>query len=96
MDRNEIRFRVTRAVQPRLNAFLSLRGIQTQGAVEDIIGVRDRKYLAGQTGFEFRATRQVSVLGSYDYAWQEFEGEPSDAASNAVMFSLVYEPRRQD
>jgi len=95
VDRDELRFRVRREVKPRLAAFANLRSIRTVGSVEEVAAVRDRDYLTARVGFEWRMNRPTRVLGAYDYAWQEFEGEPSDAASNAISLSFVYEPRRR-
>jgi hypothetical protein len=36
------------------------------------------------------------VLGAYHYDWQEFEGGLTDATSNQINFSVIYEPRRRD
>jgi hypothetical protein len=104
VERNELRFGMRRDVRARLAVFANLRGVRTQGAVERIADVRDRDYLTGRIGFEWRMSRPLRVLGAYDYAWQEFEaeqlelipGEPSDATSNAVSLSFIYEPRRRD
>lgn len=95
VDRDELRFRVRREVKPRLAAFANLRSIRTVGSVEEVAAVRDRDYLTARVGFEWRMNRPTRVLGAYDYAWQEFEGEPSDATSNAISISFVYEPRRR-
>ncbi len=56
--------------------------------------MRDRKYAAGSTGFEWRANRQFSLHGEYDYTWQKFADQPNDASSNGVIVSVIYEPRR--
>jgi hypothetical protein len=92
--RDELRFRVNRDLRPRLGAFFSLRALRSEGAVEDVADVRDREYLTGTAGLEWRMSRQYTLRGAYDYAWQEFEGDPSDAQSNAVTLSVIYEPRR--
>jgi hypothetical protein len=94
VNRDELRFRITRAMSPRLAGHLALRGIRTEGALADLQEVRDRKYAAGTAGFEWRVSRQYALLGSYNYTWQEFEAEPDNAVSNGVNLSIVYEPRR--
>lgn len=94
VNRDELRFRVNRAFQPRLSGFFALRGVRSSGVENDVAPVRDRDYVTARAGFEWRANRQFSVVGAYDYAWQEFSGEPHDAVSNGVNLSLVYEPRR--
>ena len=94
VNRDELRFRITRAMSPRMSGHLALRGIRTEDAVEDLQQIRNRNYAAGTAGFEWRVARQYSLLGSYHYTWQEFEGELNDAVSNGVNLSIVYEPRR--
>jgi hypothetical protein len=95
VNRDELRFRLTRTFQPRFSGFLAVRGIRTTELANDsITAVRNRKYATGSTGFEWRANRQFSIAGVYEYQWQEFQGEPNDARSNGVNLSVVYEPRR--
>ena len=53
-----------------------------------------RKYAIGEVGFEWRWLRPGSLTGSYDYRWQEYENEPSDASANAFLIGIVYEPKR--
>jgi hypothetical protein len=93
-DRDELRFRVTRVFQPRFSGFLAMRGIRTTGLQNNATSVRERKYATGSTGFEWRANRQFSIQGAYDYAWQKYQGDLTAAVSNGVNLSLVYEPRR--
>jgi hypothetical protein len=81
-------------MSPKMAGHLALRGIRTEGAVEEALLVRERKYAAASAGLEWRWSRQYSLVGSYNYTWQEFEGEPADATSNGVSLSVVYEPRR--
>lgn len=95
LNRDELRFRLTHQFQPRFSGFIALRGIKTHSLGNDLADpVRDRKYATGSTGFEWRASRQISLTGQYAYRWQEFENTPTDARSNGVFVSLVYEPRR--
>jgi hypothetical protein len=93
VNRDELRFRITRAMSPKMAGHLALRGVRTEGAVEELL-VRDRKFAAASAGLEWRWSRQYALVGSYNYTWQEFEGEPADATSNGVSLSVVYEPRR--
>jgi hypothetical protein len=93
VNRDELRFRITRAMSPKMAGHLALRGIRTESAVEELV-LRDRDYAAASAGLEWRWSRQYSLVGTYNYTWQEFEGEPADATSNGVSLSVVYEPRR--
>jgi hypothetical protein len=95
VNRDELRFRVTRDFSPRVSGFVAARGIRTEGIDEaSVSDVRDRKYYTGRTGLEWRVTRQYSLEGAYEYKWQEFQDEPNSATSNGVTLSLVYQPRR--
>ena len=96
VDRDELRFRLSRAFSPRVSGFVAARGIRTEGLDETSTGtqVRTRKYYTGRTGFEWRMNRQYALLGAYEFKWQEYEGEPNDATSNGVTLSVVYQPRR--
>lgn len=97
VDRDELRFRVTRTFSPRFSGFVALRGIRSEG-VESETGiassVRERKYYTGRTGFEWRMSRQYALEGMYEYKWQEYEGDANNATSNGVTLSIVYQPRR--
>jgi hypothetical protein len=95
VNRDELRFRVSHDFQPRFAGFVAARAIRTTGlASSGNIGVRDRKYATGTAGFEWRATRTVSLDGTYNYTWQKYEFDPTDATSNGVHLALVYQPRR--
>jgi len=94
VDRDELRFRLTRSFSPRVAGFVALRGIKTQGVDDTGIAVEGRKYYTGRTGFEWRTTRAFSLEGAYEYKWQEFESQPNDARSNGITLSVVWEPHR--
>jgi len=53
-----------------------------------------RKYAIGELGFEWRWLRQWSLIGTYNYRWQEYEDEPSDADASSFLIGIVYEPKR--
>lgn len=53
-----------------------------------------RKYAIGELGFEWRWMRQWSLIGTYNYRWQEYEDEPSDADASSFLIGIVYEPKR--
>ena len=58
------------------------------------VQVNERKYYTGRTGFEWHLNRAYSIEGTYEYKWQKYEGDVTNASSNAVTLSLVYQPRR--
>ena len=95
VNRDEVRLSLSKVFQPRFSGYITARGIKTHGLGDQTADpTRDRKYATGSAGVEWRASRQISVRGSYEYQWQEFENSPTDARSNGVLLSLVYEPRR--
>jgi hypothetical protein len=94
VNRNEVRLRVNHQFDPRFSGFVAGRGIRTEGLTNNVNAVRDRKYATGSVGFEWRASRQTSITGAYDYTWQKYQTEPNDAVSNGVTLSFVYQPRR--
>jgi hypothetical protein len=94
VDRDELRFRLTRSFSPRVAGFVALRGIRTNGVDDTAVAVQGRKYYTGRTGFEWRTTRAFSLEGAYEYKWQEYESEPNKAKSNGITLSVVYEPHR--
>jgi len=94
VERTQLRLRLDRAVRPRLSIFGGARGTRDESVSEDAYPTRE--YLAGELGFDWRITRQWSVLGVYRYIWQEYSDEPSDAASNSAMVGVVYEPGRRE
>jgi hypothetical protein len=95
VNRDELRFSVNRDFSPRVTGFVGLRGIRTKG-LENAVGtdVRQRKYYTGRTGFEWHMTRAYTLEGTYEYKWQKYTGDPTDASSNGVMLSVIYQPRR--
>ncbi|MEJ0038405.1 MAG: hypothetical protein WDO68_20390 [Gammaproteobacteria bacterium] len=95
VNRDELRFSLNRDFSPRVTGFVGLRGIRTNG-LEDAGGteVLERKYYTGRTGFEWHMTRAYSIEGAYEYRWQKYEGDLTNASSNGVTLSVVYQPRR--
>ena len=92
VERNQLRLRLVRALQPRLSLVAGLRG--TRDTAIDDSGFPSREYLTGEVGFDWRITRKWSLLVGYNYVWQEYSDEPSDRSSNAINLGIVYEPAR--
>ena len=92
VERNQIRLRMTRALQPRLSFIAGVRG--TKDEAIDSATYPTREYLTGEVGFDWRITRNWSLLGGYNYIWQEYSDELSDRSSNAISLGVVYEPGR--
>jgi hypothetical protein len=87
-NHTELRFRVIRALQPRLSGFIGARGIRLRGGP---VATQGSDYAAATTGLEYQLTRSYRLAGEYDYTWQRFQGEPH-AASNAITLSVIYQP----
>jgi hypothetical protein len=92
IERNELRLRLSRAIQPRFSILGGAR--VTRDVALDSETFPDREYITGDVGFDWRLTRTWSVVGTYRYIWQEYSDEPSDASSNAINLGVVYEPGR--
>ena len=91
VNHSELRFRVLRALRPRLSGFVGARAISLRGAVGGGVAVQGSDYVAATGGLEYQLTRSYRLAGEYDYTWQKFQGEPN-AAANAVMLSIIYQP----
>ena len=95
VNRDELRFALNRDFSPLFTGFVGLRGIRTNGlGGTGVNDVRERKYYTGRTGFEWHLNRAYSLEGAYEYRWQKYTGDPTDASSNGVTLSVVYQPRR--
>jgi hypothetical protein len=92
-ERDELRFRVNRALRPRLHGYVALRGIHASGALagSSPTSVQDRDYVTGETGFEFQWRQSYRFTGFYTYTWQRYQGQPN-ATSNAVTVAIVWQP----
>lgn len=93
VERNQLRFRMARALQPRLSFLAGVRASRDE-AINEGSTYPTREYLTGEVGFEWRMTRRWSFVGAYNYIWQEYSDEDSDRSSNAVSLGIVYEPGR--
>ena len=95
VNRDELRFSFERDFSPLFTGFLGLRGIHTNGLNSNgATEVRERKYYTGRTGFDWHISRTYTIEGAYEYRWQKYQGDPTDASSNGVTLSLIYQPRR--
>ena len=96
IQREQLRLRLLRQFGPRTNGWVGARYQRDRALADDIPGFRDRDYAIGTLGFEWRMTRDFSLVGQYDARWQEFEDNPSDASGNAFQLSVVYQWRRPE
>lgn len=93
VNRDEIRFRVNRNFTPRVAGIAAVRYVR-DSAAQDEEDFRDRRYVVGSLGVEWRLTREWALLTNYDYRRQKYDGDPSEGTSNQLVVSIVYEPRR--
>lgn len=92
VERHQLRIRIDHDVSQRFALRAGAR-LSRDEEVEDGTYPK-REYAIGELGFEWRWLRQWSLVGSYNYRWQEYEDEPSDASANAFLLGIVYEPKR--
>ncbi|MFC4308921.1 hypothetical protein ACFPN2_07490 [Steroidobacter flavus] len=92
VERYQLRLRVDHDVSQRFALRAGARLSQDEETQDGTYPTR--KYAIGELGFEWRWLRQWSLIGSYNYRWQEYEDEPSDADSSGFLISIVYEPKR--
>jgi hypothetical protein len=95
VERHQLRFRLEHDVSPTVAVLLGARAFRDE-AIEQVGTYPTRQYATAQTGVEWRWNRSLSLSATYDYIWQEYDDEPSDASSNAFLISLIYEPKRPE
>ncbi len=91
VEHDEIRFRVLRALQPRLYAVLAARGTRVRGASNTILGVQGSDYLAVTAALQYQLTRNYRIASEYEHTWLHFQGEPH-AVSNGISVSVIWQP----
>jgi hypothetical protein len=96
IERETLRVKLTRQFGPRSYGWIRARATRDTALRDDLDTFRDRDYATGTLGFEWRLTREFSLIGEYDFKWQEREDDLSDATSNAFLLSIVYERRRAE
>jgi hypothetical protein len=92
VEHDEIRFRLLRALQPRLYGVLAARAVRVRGASQSILGVQGSDYAAASASLQYQLTPSYRVATEYDYTWQRFQGEPY-AASNGIAVSIIWQPQ---
>lgn len=91
VEHDELRFRILRALQPRLYAVVAARGVRVQGASQRILGVQGSDYAAASVSLQYQLAPSYRLATEYDYTWQRFQGEPY-AASNGIAVSIIWQP----
>ena len=52
----------------------------------------ERSYATGDIGLQWRWQEEFSLRLTYDYTWQEFQGQLEDATSSGALVSVTYQP----
>jgi hypothetical protein len=92
VERHQLRLRIDHDVSQRFALRAGAR-LSRDEEIDDG-SYPTREYAIGELGFEWRWLRQWSLIGTYNYRWQEYEDEPSDASASAFLIGIVYEPKR--
>jgi hypothetical protein len=92
IQQDEFRFRILRAIRPRLYTVLAARYVDVRGASQSILGVQGSDYAAASAALQYQITPNYRLSTEYDYTWQKFQGEPY-AASNGISISVIWQPQ---
>jgi hypothetical protein len=89
--RDQLRLRLTRAMTPRLNLLVGLRGTHDDD-VDDTSSFIPRSYATADVGLEWRVKEEWSIRLAGDYTWQKYDDSADNAASTGAMASFIYQP----
>ena len=95
VERHQLRLRLDHDVSQRFSLRAGAR-LSRDEEVDEAGTYPTREYAIGELGFEWRWLRTLSLIGTYNYRWQEYEDEPSDASASAFTIGIVFEPKRPD
>jgi hypothetical protein len=91
VTRNQLRARWIRAMTPRLSLLAGLRGTFDED-VDPASTFQPRRYATGDVGLQWFWQEEFSLRAAFDYTWQEFRDEGTDATSSGAMLSVIYQP----
>lgn len=92
VERHQLRLRIDHDVSPRFALRAGARFSRDEEIEDGTYPTRE--YAIGEVGFEWRWMRTLSLTGSYNYRWQEYEDEPTDRDASGFLIGIVYEPKR--
>lgn len=102
ITRDQLRFRWTRDITPRLAFLFGVRGTHDEDVDDDdTTTFQPRSYATGDIGLQWRWREEFSLRVAYDYTWQEFDDTLIDqeaATSSGARITVLYQPlqrRRQ-
>jgi hypothetical protein len=91
--RDQLRFRWTRALTPRLSLLAGLRGTHDEDLDDSPSSTfAERSYATGDIGLQWFWQEEFSLRVAYDYTWQKFRGEADPAKSSGALISVLYQP----
>lgn len=89
--RDQLRLRLVRAMTPRLNLLVGLRGTHDED-VDDTSSFTPRSYATADVGLEWRLKEEWSIRLAGDYTWQKYQNDNDAADSTGAMASIIYQP----
>jgi len=93
ITRDQLRFRWTHDLTPRLSFLAGVRGTHDEDVTDDQENFRPRSYATGDIGLQWRMQEEFSLRVAADYTWQEFDdGLSQDATSSGALVSILYQP----
>jgi hypothetical protein len=92
VERHQLRLRIDHDVSQRFALRAGAR-LARDEEIEDGT-YPTREYAIGEVGFEWRWLRTLSLIGTYNYRFQEYADEPSDRDASGFLIGIVYEPKR--
>ncbi len=93
ITRDQLRFRWTRDLTPRLSFLAGVRGTHDEDVNSDQPTYRPRSYATGDIGLQWRWQEEFALRVAADYTWQDFDDSLTDAAtSSGAVVSIVYQP----
>ncbi len=95
VERHQLRFRLNHDISERVATVLGARFSRDE-SIDEASTYPTREYATAEAGIEWRIQRQFALTATYNYLWQEYSDEPSDASANGFLIGFVYEPKRAD
>jgi hypothetical protein len=91
VTRDQLRLRFTRALTPRMQFLMGVRGTRDE-ALDETVPFTERTYATGNLGFQWRMLEELSLRVAYDYTWQKFADVDVEASSSGAFLTLLYQP----
>lgn len=95
VERYQFRLRLNHDISERVKTVLGAR-LSRDEPIDDASIYPEREYITAEAGLEWRFRRQFAFTATYNYRWQEYSNEPSDASANGFLIGIVYEPKRAE